>query len=100
MYKQNSKLNSYFENLRTCNVISSLMGQVGSLPSTAAAQTAASLAAAPTTDMTAVSAADMNQAAAPGGGFGNYLSKLQTICTDGGEMGGGGQHKPAPMYVL
>ena len=101
--QHNSKLTSYFENLRTCNVISSLMGQVGSLPPTGggvAASAATATAFSPTAAPAAASAAlgaDMSGGGSCAGGdmyqsgFGNYLSKLQTICTDNNSPGGGGQ---------
>lgn len=125
MHQQSSKLNNYFENLRTCNVISSLIGQVGSIPpppggSQHSSSSSPATAMPPTPfnpDITAPSSGftgdhhQLYQGSAPGsGGFGNYLSKLQTICTDNntastaaatassGELGFGQHNIGKPVY--
>lgn len=75
MTRRNAKLNNYFESLRT-NVISSIIGHAR-MPSEPEATTAA-----------AAAAAALNPEH-----FDNYLTKLQTICTE--NMGEAEAGKPA-----
>ena len=87
--RSSSKLNTYFESLRS-NVMSSIMDPVSH---SSASMVTPSPAMAPSA-VAPINPASMPPVSSmPSSGFDNYLSKLQNICTDAnlvGPMAGGG----------